>query len=100
LQTFERLSVGVNKIIEKEHAVITHDTSPCLPADQKWRRPTLICIKRGYEEVIFFRRPVRTTSAFAFLVPGVRLGARHLQAATAAVLPARSFPIDGEAELG
>jgi hypothetical protein len=28
LQTFERLSVGVHKVIEKEYAVINHDTSP------------------------------------------------------------------------
>jgi hypothetical protein len=27
LQTFEQRSVGVNKIIEKEHTVISHDTS-------------------------------------------------------------------------
>jgi hypothetical protein len=27
LQTFERLSVGVRKSIEKSHAVISHDTS-------------------------------------------------------------------------
>jgi hypothetical protein len=27
LQTFERLPVGVNKVIEKDHTVISHDTS-------------------------------------------------------------------------
>jgi hypothetical protein len=71
LQTFERLPIGVNKIIEKDHTIISHDASLQPGADEVryfGRSYEAFWPHRGVEAVIYRLCNPRRNSVDATIV--------------------------------